>query len=303
MAFCTGCGADVTGKSFCIQCGKSVAAGASSAAAVAAPSVSTAPKKISPIVWILVGIFGLFVVLGIALTAGAAFVAHKVKQNPALAIAKLATVGNPDLEAVAADEGANTVTFKDKRTGETVTMNFDDVKKGKIVFKSNGKEATIQAHGEGQNGTLEINSPDGTVKIGAGADGNFRPGRRFIRGSLRRLRSLCKAAMARADRFSSQRKIPPRPCCHFTKRPSRTRLRNHRQLHGQHGHGVRRHDDGRGQSYETNSGGYGGNGERRNHRQYPVCLQKVGSGRPSNKLRVVNARSRLSGWRLPAPRG
>lgn len=171
MAFCTGCGADVTGKSFCIQCGKPVAAGASSAAVVAAPSVSTTPKKISPVIWILVGIFGLFVVLGIALTAGAAFVAHKVKQNPALAIAKLATVGNPDLEAVAADEGANTVTFKDKRTGETVTMNFDDVKKGKIVFKSNGKEATIQAHGEGQNGTLEINSPDGTVKIGAGAGG------------------------------------------------------------------------------------------------------------------------------------
>jgi len=69
---------------------------------------------------------------------------------------------------VSADEGANTVTFKDKRTGETVTMNFDDVKKGKIVVKGNGQQSTIQAHGDGQNGTLEINSPQGNVKIGAG---------------------------------------------------------------------------------------------------------------------------------------
>jgi hypothetical protein len=171
MPFCVGCGADVTSKSFCIQCGKPVAGAAVSAAAIAPPGVSTSPKKTSPIIWILAAAVGFFVLVGIALTAGAAFVAHKVKQNPALAIAKLATVGNPDIEAVSADEGANTVTFKDKKTGETVTMNFDDVKKGKIVFKSNGKEATIQARGDGQNGTLEINSPDGTVKFGAGADG------------------------------------------------------------------------------------------------------------------------------------
>jgi hypothetical protein len=47
-------------------------------------------------------------------------------------------------------------------------MNFDDIKKGKIVFKSKGQEATLQARGDGQNGTLEINSPQGDVKFGAG---------------------------------------------------------------------------------------------------------------------------------------
>lgn len=146
-------------------------AGSESAATVVVqPSGSPVRRKTSPILWILIGVVGIFVVIGMALTAGGMFLAHKVKQNPALAIAKLATVGNPDIEAVSADEAANTVTFKDKKTGETVTMNFDDVKKGKIVFKSNGQQATIQAHGEGQNGTLEINSPEGTVKFGAGAE-------------------------------------------------------------------------------------------------------------------------------------
>lgn len=168
MPFCVGCGADVTDKSFCVQCGKPVA-GPPPLAAVAQPAVSVAPRKTSPIVWILVGVVGFFVLIGFAIMAGLGFLAHKVKENPALAIAKLATAGNPDVEVLSADQGANTVTFRDKHTGETVTMNFDDVKKGKIVFKGNGQQATIQAHGEGQNGTLEINGPQGSVKFGAGA--------------------------------------------------------------------------------------------------------------------------------------
>jgi hypothetical protein len=170
MPFCVGCGADVTSKSFCAQCGKS-ATGVTPApaSAIASPAVSIAPRKTSPIVWILLGVVGFFVLIGFAAMAGLGFLAHKVQQNPALAIAKLATAANPDIQVLSADEGANTVTFRDKRSGETVTMNFDEVKKGKIVFKGNGQQATIQAHGEGQNGTLEINSPQGTMKFGSGA--------------------------------------------------------------------------------------------------------------------------------------
>jgi len=168
MPFCVGCGADVTNKSFCVQCGKPVT-GAPSITQVAQTGPSAAPKKTSPLVWILVGVVGFFVLIGFAVMAGLGFLAHKVQQNPALAIAKLATAGNPDIQVLSTDEGANTVTLRDKRTGETMTMNFDDVKKGKIVFKSNGQQATIQAHGEGQTGTLEINSPQGNVKFGAGA--------------------------------------------------------------------------------------------------------------------------------------
>jgi len=168
MSFCVGCGADVTNKSFCAQCGKSVT-GASPAAGIAQPNVSIEPKKTSPIVWILLGVVGFFVLIGFVAMAGIGFLAHKVAQNPALAITKLVTAANPDIQVLSTDEGANTITLRDKRSGETMTMNFDEVKKGKIVFKGNGQQATIQAHGEGQNGTLEINSPEGTVKFGAGA--------------------------------------------------------------------------------------------------------------------------------------
>jgi hypothetical protein len=169
MPFCVGCGADVTNKSFCIQCGKPVTGGPAPMVA-APPPGPIEPKKTSPIVWIIVGVVGFFVLIGFTIMAGIGFLAHKVAQNPAAAIAKLVTAANPDVQVLSTDEGASTITLKDKRTGETVTMNFDDVKKGRIVFKGNGQQATIQAHGEGRNGTFEINGPQGSVKFGAGAD-------------------------------------------------------------------------------------------------------------------------------------
>jgi hypothetical protein len=122
----------------------------------------------SPIIWILAGVAGFILLVGIAVVAGGLFLTHKIRENPALATAKLLAAGNPDVEVLSANAGRNTVTFKDKKTGETVTMNFDDLKKGKIVFKGQGQEAILQAHGDGQNGTFEINSPQATVKFGAG---------------------------------------------------------------------------------------------------------------------------------------
>jgi hypothetical protein len=174
MPFCTSCGADVTNKSFCELCGTpaggvrpAAPSPTPAAAGVAAPA---AAKGVHPIVWILVGIFGLFVLGGIVLTVGAGLLVHKVKQNPALAMAKLLTAANPDVSVVSSDAGNNTVTFRDKKTGETITMDFDEIKKGKIIFKGDrGQEATIQAHADGQSGAVEINSPQGTMKFGAGA--------------------------------------------------------------------------------------------------------------------------------------
>jgi len=173
MAFCTNCGANVS-SSFCAQCGKP--AGSAQPAAVPASQPSSLPaspavqsKKISPIVWIIVGIVGFCMLIGILVTAAGLYVAHRVTQNPALAMAKLLAAGNPNVEVLSSDAGRNTVTFRDKHTGETVTMNFDDIKKGKIVFKGNGQEASIQARGDGGNGTLEFNSPQGSLQIGAGS--------------------------------------------------------------------------------------------------------------------------------------
>jgi hypothetical protein len=131
----------------------------------------TQSGKVPGWVWAIVAVFGLFVLIGIGATIALRMVVHHVAANPALAMAKLITAGNPDVEVVGSDSRGNTVTFRDKKTGETVTMNFDDIKKGRIQFKGNkGEVATIDAHGSGESGTLSINGPNGSMQFGAGAD-------------------------------------------------------------------------------------------------------------------------------------
>ena len=197
MAFCTNCGADVKGKNFCIGCGKPVGSGqpgpqaTSASAAAPAPSPYAAPppaqsgpyapapppgapmppKKISPIVWILVGIVGFFILAGLAISIGVGIFVHKVKQNPAMAVAKLMTAANPDVEVLSADEGRNSVKLRDKKTGETFSVNLDDIKNGRIDLRGpKGERSTIQAQADGGNGSVEINGPNGSMKFGAGAN-------------------------------------------------------------------------------------------------------------------------------------
>jgi len=222
MAFCTACGADVTGKNFCMSCGKPVgggqpASGAPQSSAAApqpaaqagpppptqsqppqpgpppgyapppgpppmqqpmygappyqGPPMQAGPKKTSPVLWIVLGVLGFFVLVGLVITIGIGMFVHKVKQNPAMAVAKLLTAANPDVEVLDADEGRNSVKLRDKKTGETITVNLDDLKNGRINLRGpKGERATINAHGDGQNGSLEINGPQGSMKFGAGAN-------------------------------------------------------------------------------------------------------------------------------------
>jgi hypothetical protein len=165
MSFCTNCGANVTGA-FCNQCGtpsKTQAAAQPAPAPVLAQSVAgavPAARKTSPIVWILLIVGGVFV-LGIAGVVGTGFfLVHKAKQagldtdlmqrNPAYAAAKLMVAANPDLSEVSHDDRAGTITLRDNKTGKVTTMNFEDLKQGKIRFSGtdeNGKTATVEIGG------------------------------------------------------------------------------------------------------------------------------------------------------------
>jgi hypothetical protein len=133
--------------------------------------MQVAPKKTSPVVWILLGVVGFFVLIGLVFAIFVGTVVHKVKRNPALAVAKLMTAANPDVEVLEADEGRNSVKIRDKKTGETMTVNLDDIKNGRINLRGpKGERASIQAQTDGQNGSVEIKGPDGSMKFGAGAN-------------------------------------------------------------------------------------------------------------------------------------
>lgn len=177
MAFCTSCGAPVEGR-FCVKCGAPAGAAAPAApprAAAPAPMPAAAPgaakKKISPIVWILVGILGLIVLVVVGVVGAGAYLAYKVKQNPALAMTRILTAANPDVEVLSSDAGKGTLTVRDKKTGKVVTMNFDDIKNGRFSVQEEGKEAvTMEARGAGQNGAFQVRSGNQVMNFGANAD-------------------------------------------------------------------------------------------------------------------------------------
>ena len=184
MEYCTNCGAQVQGP-FCGNCGapaKSAAQGQGTggppppppvssvpAAQPAAPVVPATAQKTSALVWVLAGCGGLIVIA--ALIFGV--IAYKARQfvtsaqrNPAYATARLMVAANPDLEIVSTDESHGTMTVHNKKTNETVTVNLQDAAKGKFVFEQNGKKAEINAQANGDQGSFEIKSSEGSVKFG-----------------------------------------------------------------------------------------------------------------------------------------
>jgi hypothetical protein len=143
------------------------------------PYGAPAPKKTSPWIFVLIGCVGLIVIVTLILVAGGWFVFTKARQagldpelmrrNPEIAVAKMLAAINPDVEVVSVDERAGRITLRDKKTGKTVTMDLDEVKRGRIVFESEGGEkTTIESSGEGEQGSVRVQSPEGTVEYGAG---------------------------------------------------------------------------------------------------------------------------------------
>ncbi len=187
MPFCTKCGTSVEGR-FCPSCGNPMGAPAPSPVVPDAPPAvtpepgappayqGTAPAaKKSPWLWVLVGCFGLVVIVAAGMLAAGFFVAHKAKQagldtelmkrNPGLAAAKMVAALNPNVEVVSTDEDRGTITLREKSTGKKVTLNFEDVKNGRIVFKDDeGGEVAIQ--GNDKDG-VTVQTKEGTMRAGS----------------------------------------------------------------------------------------------------------------------------------------
>jgi hypothetical protein len=179
MAFCTVCGASVNGA-FCNQCGTPASAAAGQAPAPPQPArpgqpaqamsapvgmPPAAPRKTSPIVWVLVIVLGLFVIGGLAVAGFTYFVFHKVKQagidpelirrNPGMAVGKMIAAANPDVEVVSTDDNAGTITIRDRKTGKVVTMTFDQAKNGRFKMSAQGDD--------GNTATMEIGGGAGKL--------------------------------------------------------------------------------------------------------------------------------------------
>jgi hypothetical protein len=200
MAFCRQCGSPVEGA-FCPKCGArmDVSGGPSAPPPqqAAPPQVSPAPppyvappspvaappkKKGRWIFWTLGGCLGLIIIVVIILFAAGTYFVHKtgfdpalMQKNPAMAVAKMMTAVNPDLEVLGIDEDQGVIRVRDKKSGQTLAINLKDAKNGKIVFmdEQKGKSVEIKTQGEGANAGLEIKSDEGSLKMGAKAAGQL----------------------------------------------------------------------------------------------------------------------------------
>jgi hypothetical protein len=152
-------------------------AGYPSAAPGAAAPVA---KKRGPLFWILGGCLGLILIAAIIAVSAGYFVYYKAKQagfdpelmrtNPGLAVAKILATIHPDIEVLSIDENRGLIKVRDKKTGQTLTMDMADIKSGKIVFRDDQNQVVeLQARGEGDKASLEIKGPEGSLSIGAGA--------------------------------------------------------------------------------------------------------------------------------------
>jgi hypothetical protein len=164
---------------FCSHCGATADATAPQPAQPVAPAAipqaaaGPAPKKTSPLVWVLAGCGGLLVIGLLVLFGLGFFVSRKAAEfgkNPGFAAAKMMASLNPNVDVVKADESTGKITLRDKKTGKTVTFDFQDIQKGRISFEGdNGERVDLRGEGQGGSGSLTVEGPEGSMRIGQGS--------------------------------------------------------------------------------------------------------------------------------------
>jgi hypothetical protein len=150
------------------------------------PQPPPPPKKSNVLLWVLVGVGGFFLLLALIVVVGIAYVAR----NPALVMTKVITAANPNVEVITVNKGSQQITLRDKKTGETYNVTFDDVKNGRISMKSSNGAASFSIGGgakvpawvpeypgsdpqsafsaqgrDGASGTFTFKTPDSADKV------------------------------------------------------------------------------------------------------------------------------------------
>ncbi|HXU44985.1 MAG TPA: hypothetical protein VN783_05630 [Thermoanaerobaculia bacterium] len=143
--------------------------------------VPPTPKKTSPWIWVGAGCLVLLLICaGTCAYFGykAKNFAEKFANNPdaaAIEMVKLAVRANPDVELVSTDEAAKTVTIRNKKDGKEVTLNFEDIKNGKLSMEgSDGSK--IDMSGGPNGGSMQVTDEKGqTTTIGGAAGASNLP--------------------------------------------------------------------------------------------------------------------------------
>ncbi|SRR6266481_2210924 len=134
------------------------------------------PKRSKAFLRIL-GILGgsvllVILVVGIAM----AYFAWKVKQqradfskNPDIALVKMSTAFNKNLEIVSSDDSTSTIVVRNKKDGKSITMKFAPAKKATGIQDESGKDSAISISGSESSPVVEFKNSQGIRQFGASA--------------------------------------------------------------------------------------------------------------------------------------
>jgi len=135
-----------------------------------------APKKgMSPLAWVGIGC-GVIVLIAVVAFGVLGYLAKrqidKFSDNPTMAAAEMVIKMSPDLEMVSKDEDASTLTIKNTKTGEVMTLNAEDIKEGRLTVTTDEGTVTMDADGGEEGGSLTMTGDKGekvTFQGGQGA--------------------------------------------------------------------------------------------------------------------------------------
>lgn len=140
-----------------------------------APAPPPQKKGLSPLAWVGIGCGGLLVIALLVFVVGGMLVAKKARDvvgdfegNPAMAAAEAVVRLNPELELVESDREAGTLTIRNERTDEVITVDLEDVENGNFGFDVDGEESRVSFGEEGIEVTSEADGKTSRVKIGGG---------------------------------------------------------------------------------------------------------------------------------------
>jgi hypothetical protein len=138
--------------------------------------VQETKKGTHPLVWVAVGCAAVIMLSAFVLVVGGLFIFNKAKdmveemdESPVFAAAKLIAAANPEIELIEADEENRVVTFRNTRTDEEYTIDFEDIEEGRISFFSDDESFSLELDSEEDDtARLTITTDEGTARFGAG---------------------------------------------------------------------------------------------------------------------------------------
>jgi hypothetical protein len=140
-------------------------------------------KGLSPIAWVAVGCSGVLILGAVTALVVGSLVLNKTKQlategkaAPVVTAARLIAAANPEIELVEADAERRIVTFRNTRTDELYTADFEDVENGTVRFFSEDGSVSLELDsGEDDDDSLIITTEDSIIRLGAGGSAEEVP--------------------------------------------------------------------------------------------------------------------------------